>query len=118
MFDKCLTRYFSIKKIRNLPDSIFLTYVVRTCSKTLFPTNRQIPGIHKIPEKFPTSGNLHSRSVFCHLRTIIENIFKSNNNVKTKYTSKKGRFNFSATLSRAPLVGIDRARPCNYNIEQ
>jgi hypothetical protein len=36
----------------------------------------------------------------------------------TKYTSKKGRFNFSATLSRAPLVGIDLARPCNYNTEQ
>ena len=26
-------------------------------------------------------------------------------------TSKNGRFNFSATRSRAPLVGMDRAKP-------
>ena len=31
--------------------------------------------------------------------------------VQKGFTSKNGRVNFSATRSRAPLVGIDRAKP-------
>jgi len=117
-----ISRYIEEASLKNriveyLPDAIFLTNVVRPCSKTLFPANWQIPSIHKIPKKFPTSGDLNPGSIFCYLRTMFKymwNLFHRKKFKKEiKLASKKGRFSFSATRSRAPLVGIDRARPCN-----
>lgn len=48
-----------------------------------------------------------------NLSILSKTVFHVNHDklVQKGFTSKNGRVNFSATRSRAPLVGIDRAKP-------